>query len=239
MKDRSDSSGLDPELEIRIAAGRLASGVAAELVRPLRELREELAVMVQQLDRHVIESKGPAPYPWKGTREMREQLAHSYLLSRRVTRLAGELAEAISTQDKRIVEVVDINKLVEAAINLARHRVAADTEVFIDLGAVPLVRVVPSELVLTLSGLISIAAESARGVEGAAISIKTRKEPGADADGDYISIYLADSGTGRAAGIETASLVAERTVAVVDGEFFGTIEPGQGSVFELRLRVGR
>jgi len=72
----SDSS-LKPNRtrDAMVAAGVLSSGVAAELVKPLRELREGLAELVERLDQFANESKGPHPYPYDDTKLMREELA--------------------------------------------------------------------------------------------------------------------------------------------------------------------
>ena len=63
---------------------------------------------------------------------------------------------------------------------------------FIDFGKLPVAIVVPGAVVLLLARLLSIAADSAHEVEGAAISIKTRYEE----PERQISIFVADSGSG-------------------------------------------
>jgi len=221
-----------------VAAGVLASGVASELVRPLRELREGLAELVERLDRFTIEAKGPHPYPYEDTKLLREELAGAYLACRKVTRLADDLQSAV---DHRAVAAVtaDVNRLVEAAMNLARHRMSADTDVFIDLGSIPLVRVVPAELVLGLAHLIIVCADSARGAPGAAVSLRTRRESDPDDGGDEVVIFLADNGVGCPDEVEVAARLGEGIALQVHGAFSGTSEAGTGSVFELRIPVAR
>jgi hypothetical protein len=153
--------------DVRLAAaGALAGGAAAELARPLRELRELLAVAVEKLDRHVADAPGPLPLSWDDTRAMRQRLTSAYLISRELARMSSHLAGALSASTA--VETVDINKLVDGAMALVRHRTAADTEVFIDLGALPPVLAPSGQIVLVVGRLLMLTADSARKVEGAA-----------------------------------------------------------------------
>ena len=149
--DESKSEGEVQALTLA-AAGQMAGGVAQQLAVPLRELRENLAFITEMLDRHILDSGGPVPYPWENLKSLRERVAQSYLVSRKVARLTSDLANAITTFDKR-PESVDVNKLVEVAINLTRHRLGASTEVFVDLARLPMTRVVPGALVLALDSV--------------------------------------------------------------------------------------
>lgn len=214
------------------AAGSLAGGVAAELRVPLRELRESLAVMVEILDHHLGGNGGPAPYPWEETKALRERIAQAYLTGRKVARLNSDLGDAINSYGQSS-ELVDVNKLVEVATNLTRHRISAGTELFIDFGKVPAAKVVPGEVVLLLARLVTIAADSAHAVPGAAISVKTRCER----SGDEIAIYVADSGKGLPAEVAAASTLGKDVAQSLGGSFEGTSQPGAGSVFELRIPV--
>ncbi len=109
--------------ELLAIAGLLAGGVAKELALPIRELRETLAHIVDGLDHHVSTAKGPTPYSWAQVGELRDGVAQANLLSRRAARLASDLSTAaMSASDPR--GLVDVNKTLEAALNLARHRVS-------------------------------------------------------------------------------------------------------------------
>lgn len=222
----------------RAAAGALARGITRELVRPLRELREDLAVMVEQLDRHMSGAHGPKGLPWKEVEALRQQLADSYLRSRRIARLVSELADAIAPATKARGPI-DVNKLVESALNLARHRIVPDTEVFIDLGSVPLVRGTYGELLLAVARMIGVAADSASRAEGSALSVKTRREQDAESGRDEVVIFVADNGSGRPAAARSVTAVGEHVAAALGGVFAGTSERGIGSVFELRLPTGQ
>ena len=76
-----------------------------------------------------------------------------------------------------------------------------------------------------------VAADSARTVAGAAISIKTRKE------GDQIALYVADNGSGLSGRIDGPSALARAVASSLGGSFEGTSETGSGSVFEMRLPI--
>jgi len=222
----------------RAAAGALARGIAKELVRPLRELREDLAVVVELLDRHMAGAHGPKGLPWKEVESFRQQVADSYLRSRRTARLVTELADAIAPATKA-PEPIDINKLVESALNLSRHRIVPDTEVFIDLGSLPLVRATHGELLLTVARMIGVAADSASRAEGSALSVKTRRERDERTGRDEVIVFVADNGSGRPAAARSVTALGEKVAERVDGTFAGTSERGAGSVFELRLPTGR
>jgi C4-dicarboxylate-specific signal transduction histidine kinase len=229
----SDSKA-DVETLALAAAGSLAGGVAAELQLPLREMRESLAVIIEILDRHLNESEGPTPYPYKETKALRERVAQAYLTGRKVARLNNDLAAAINSYGQS-PEQVDVNRLVEVAINLTRHRISASTEFFVDFGKVPQARVVPGAVVLLLARLITIAADSAHEVQGAAVSVKTRMEEGDK--GKEIAIYVADSGSGLPEEAESAARLGEDVAQGLGGSFEGGSEKGAGSVFELRFPV--
>lgn len=237
MSDGSRQRHERAEMLTLAAAGEMAGGVAAELTMPLRELRESLAIIIEKLDRHILEAQGPTPYPWNDTKALRERVAQAYLVSRRVARLTTDLANAITSYGKR-PEVVDVNQLVEMAINLCRHRISADTELFIDFGVVPTTRLVPGLLILALARLATVAADSAHGVQGAAVSVKTRSEPNEGA-AERIAIYIADSGTGRPDEAESAIAVGRDVAEQLGGSFEGTSAAGRGSVFELHIPVKR
>ncbi len=216
------------------AAGELAGGVAAELRVPLRELRESLAVIVEILDQHLNEHEGPAPYPWTETKALRERVAQAYLTGRKAARLNSDLGDAINSYGKS-AELVEVNKLVEVATNLTRHRISAGTELFIDFGKVPSAKVVPGEVVLLLARLLTIAADSAHDVQGAAISVKTRLEESGGSK--EIAIYVADSGSGLPEQVAEATVLGNDVAGNAGGSFVGTSQQGAGSVFVLRLPI--
>ncbi len=217
------------------AAGHLAREVSSGLVRPMRGLRETLAFAVEKLDRHMGHAKGPTPLSWQEVDRLRQQLADAYLQCRALTRLASELADITREVSARI-EPIDVNKLVDHALNLARHKIAANTHVFIDHGALPLVRGAPRLLVLAMVSAMAAAAQSAASAEGANVSITTRCEsPGAD----DVVVEIKDDGGGAQVAAELALSLGTEAAEISGGSFTGHSESAKGCLFELRLPTGR
>lgn len=216
----------------RRAAGEVAGDVAAELAGPLADLRDRLAMMVDRVDRHVAEATGPVPYPWKQLQAMRQDLAAAYLDTTSLARLAGDLHEAVGSLGIAATEV-DVERHVEAAVSLARHKFGARTELLVDVHAVPSVRAPVGELTLAVSRMIAVCAISADRRDVASLSVRTRTED--DSAGRWVVIVAADNGGGAAA--EAADLIAALGPFAqrLGGGFDGHSEPEQGSVFELRL----
>lgn len=231
-RDAPDDPAPGPEDPLRAVAGALASGVAGQLSQPLRELRENLAAMVETLDRYVAEAPGPTPYPWKALHVLRQELAHAYLLSREVARMAGDLHEGVSGSDG-VAQVTDVNRCVESALNLARHRLSKHTEVFVDLGSVPPVHAVSGELVLAIAKLVLCCADSAARREGSALSIRTAR--GSSGETATVVISIADNGSGSPAAARAAEQVVAPVVRRLRGTFEGTAQPAQGTAFECHL----
>jgi signal transduction histidine kinase len=217
-----------------LVTGLLATGVAHELAQPLRELREGLAVMIETIDRHVAGARGPSPLPWKILQALRQELADAYLQARTVARLASDLAEGVGELGGAPAWI-DVNQQVEAALNLARHRVAPRTEIFVDLGSVPEVFAVGGELMLGIARLVLVCATSSSTVDGSALSVRTRHERYGAGTPDQVVVYVADNGAGAPAEAAAAHALLVPLARSLAGSFVGASEPGQGSVFELRI----
>jgi hypothetical protein len=236
----SASDKQDADRAFLAAAGALASGVAAQLSTPLREIRDSLAAMVEALDLHFARARGPQPYPWADTKALRERIAEAYLLSRSVTRLTSELSRAVSVH-RRAPETADVNQLVEQAIALARHRIGEDSELSIDLGDVPAVRIVPGELVLLVARLLISAADAARGGPGGvAIAIRRERDAGTSGRDRVLIVIAAEGAAGAATGAAAESAEAElaalaRRVLEPAG---GELAAGDGC-YEIRLAVAK
>lgn len=224
------------DIELQAVAGVLSSGVARELARPLRELRENLAVMVETLDRYASQARGPTPYPWKALQTLRQELADSYLLSRQIARLASDLADGVSTRDA-IVGPVDVNRQVEAALTLARHRITSSTEVFVDLGSVPTVEASQGPVLLGIARMLMACAQSAGAADGSAISVRTRRDTHSGTDS--VVVYVADNGRGHPDAAAAVHALLSPLAARFGGVFEGTSEDGTGSVYELSFPVKR
>ncbi len=214
--------------ELLAIAGLLAGGVAKELALPIRELRETLAVIVDGLDHHVSTATGPTPYSWAQVGELRDRVAEAYLVSRRAARLAGDLAVA-ATSASEPRGLVDVNQTIEAALNLARHRVSSEAEVFIDFGVVPAVRAVGGRLLLGLARLIFAAAAAAQST----ISLTSRRE------GDEVVITIVHDGSPDAhpkdEGLELASHIVGADVAIE----VAPLDVGAGWVLRIHAAPGK
>lgn len=224
----------DHDHPLQAVAGVLASNVTKDLSRPLRQLRESLALMVETIERHIAEAGGPEPFPWKSLQELRQELADAYLLSRETARVASELTEAVSMATGA-TEAVDVNRLIEAVLELVRHRLRSDTEVFLDLGSIPPVRAIAGELMLVIAKMLLCCADSAADLEGSAVSVQTCLE---HEDGrDMVLISISDNGSGLPSAADSARLALEPVLTRLSGSFEVVSVPGKGSVYECRLSV--
>ena len=213
----------------RAAAGDVAVDVAAELAAPLADLRDRLAMLADRIDRHVANQTGPEPYPWKQLQALRQDLAGAYLETTSMSRLASDLGATIATLAAGPVEITDLGHLVEAGVQLARHRIGPHTELLIDIGSVPAVRAPAGVLTLAVARMIAVCARSADPVDKSALSVRCRQEP------DGVVITASDNGSGAPdAAAELIGILAPFAQRH-GGSFDGSSQPGQGSVFELRL----
>ncbi len=213
-------------------AGALAAGVVRELDRPLRELRQNLALIIDDLDLHVTGSGGPVPLPYDQLETVRQQLADSYLACRTMSRLVSELSLAAGSQEAA-TEPIDVNAEVESALTLVRHRMSSGTELFVDLGTVPHVRAPAGAVTLAVAAQLMVAEESAGRAAHAAISVRTRRADGA------LVVTVADNGTGSAslAAFQVAESLGRDVAASLGGSFAAACEPGAGAAFEMRVPV--
>ena len=221
---------LDHDQPLNAVAGVLASKAVYELARPLRHLRENLAVILEAVERHVSLSEGPDPYPWKALQSLRQDLADAYLLSRETARIADELGEVMGVGNAATeARFVDVNRHVEAALALVRSRFQEDTELFVDLGSVPPIRAVPAEMSLIVAKLLLCSADSAAALPGSAVSVQTRHF---DDESPAVMISVADNGAGNPAAARSAHASVAPIMERLGGSYDGVSEPGQGSAFE-------
>jgi signal transduction histidine kinase len=172
---------MDPADLIRLAArGALSGAVTDELAQPLARICDSVGQVVDALDRHVAGARGPEPLSWNAVGDLRQRLADVFLDLGHLRRLALDLALVSSSRSERQPEPADVNELVERALSLARHRLAADQEVYLDLGTLPAVEVDVTRLVQALAHLCLIASEAAG--PGGTITVRT----GAQVDGSVV-----------------------------------------------------
>ena len=212
----------------RAAAGEVAVDVAAELAAPLGALRDRLALLVDRIDRHISVQTGPEPYPWKHLQALRQDLAAAYLETTNLARLAVDLEHTMGGLGAGPVVIDDVERVVEAAVHLAGHRISVTTELLLDLAVLPPVRAPAAELTLAIARMIAACAVSAAVVERAALSVRAR------VDGASIVITVSDNGAGApAAAAALGPLLG--FARSLGGTFTGTSERAHGSTFELRL----
>jgi hypothetical protein len=209
------------------ASGVLASGVASELITPLRTVRDGLAVVIEGLDHHFHVAKGPNPLPFTEAKAMREKLAEIYVVAREVTRQTADLARAIAPY-RASAEPLDLNQAVEQALSLARHELGA-VEVYFEAGELPAVRAAPGELVLLAARLIAVGAIAARttGIELAVTTARRSAEAG-----DEVVLTVRHAG---GAAADLAALAA-RALGPLGGRYSAAADGGE-VVYEVVVPV--
>jgi hypothetical protein len=206
----------DHDAAHQAAAGTLASGVASELINPLRHVRDGLAVVIEALDHHFAEARGPSPLPFVDAKAMREKLAEMYIVSREVTRQTADLARAIAPQ-RASAEALDLNQAVEQALALARHELGA-VELYVDAGELPQVRAAPGELVLLAARMIAVGALAARAT-GDELAVATSRRSAEASDEVVLTVRHAGSMTADLAALAARALgpLGGRYSAIADG----------------------
>ncbi len=225
--------GLGERRWARAMAGEIATDVAAGLASPLATLRDSLALLVDRIDRHISSQTGPTAYPWRSLQAMRQDLAAAYLSTTSMAALASDLSGVVGTLGGAAVDT-DVGPQIEAAVNLARHHLAAGTELFVDLGSTPPARVPPGELVLAVARMIAVCARSAAQLERASLSVRTRLEA---TPARRVVIVVVDNGGGDPPAAAELVIALGALAQRLGGSFDGTSSLGRGSVFELRIPV--
>ena len=209
----------------RVIAGDVAIEISHQLADPVRALRDRLGLVVDHLERHVANSTGPTPYPWRSLQSLRQDLAAAYLE-------ATSLARRLDELDRALVDEVpgwfDPASAVELGLRLAGHHLAAGIELLIDLGNTPPARGTPGTLALIVAQLVAICARSAYDLAGSTLSVRVM------ADGPWALVSIADNGAGSPRVAELGDLARE-IVGPWGAAVEAASEPGQGCAFELRM----
>lgn len=206
-------------------AGEVAIEIARQIADPVRGLRDRLALVVDHLERHVANSTGPTPYPWRSLQTLRQDLAAAYLEATTLARRLDELDRALADGPPGWF---DLSAAVELGLHLATHHLGPGIELLIDLAAPTAVRGSSGSLALLVAQLVAISAESARALAGSTLTVRVTVEDGA------ASVLIADNGQGSARAVEIGE--AARTVVQPWGATIDAAsEDGQGTSFELRL----
>ncbi len=212
----------DPRAPI---GGEVAIEIARQLADPVRGLRDRLALVVDHLERHVANSTGPTPYPWRSLQTLRQDLAAAYLEATSLARRLDELDRAL---DDDPPGWFDVSAGVEHGLRLAGHHLGPDIELLIDLAAPMAVRGSPGALALLVAQLVAVSAASARSLAGSTLTVRVTIED------SWAVILIADNGAGSPRAAAVGDSVREVMLpwgATIDA----ASETGQGTSFELRL----
>jgi hypothetical protein len=223
--------GLDRRAARAHLAGVVAADLAIDLAAPLRAASDRLALSVDLIDRHVAQSTGPTPYPWKPLATLRQDLASCYLDTTAAARRIDDLRGVLLTVDRPASTDV-VNEAVEIGIHLAGHRLIDTVELVVDLTPIPHGHVERGGLALIVARAVMLCAESAAAVQGSALAVRTRHE----ADEARLVVAISDNGRGASGVMEAAALMA-----TITDEWGGGVDAAvtddQGCAFEIRLRV--
>ena len=228
----------------RAAVQVLASGVAHEIGNPL-------TYMLMCLDEL---GRGLEPLPDHEAHPALDRVRPLLQQTRQGAERVQEIVRGLSSysRDHGRRELVDINRAVRSALEMARTEMAAPIRVHTSLEAVPMVRANPSRLVQVLYNLLVNAAQALE---------PTPSEPAPEAalgvdtwcEGSWVYINVWDTGpgiapeirdhifepfitskpVGRGAGLGLA--VCHNYVAELEGEIDFDCEPDQGTRFTVRL----
>ena len=82
-------------------AADVAIEISRQVVEPLRGLRDRLGLVVDHIERHVAQSTGPTPYPWRSLTTLRQDLAAAYLEATQLSRRLEELDQGLAALEAR------------------------------------------------------------------------------------------------------------------------------------------
>ena len=229
-----------------MALGTLAQGVVGELDRPLAAVHANLRAIVDDIDAALAKSSRGA-LPRQAAARIREMLGDSFLEVDRMARLAQDLRRLVPSESGGKVRV-DVNLLVESALNLSRHRFVRSVEITTDYGALPAIACHPDRLVQAFANLLVNAAEAVRG-EGE-IYVRTRREMARAiiefrdtgvgiSEEDVARIFEPFFTTKRLAdGAGLGLAIVREVVHEHGGEVLVESKPGEGTRFEIVLPLG-
>src|SRR5262249_23657121 len=132
-----------------VALGTVAQGGVAELDGPLAAVHANLRSIVDDIDAALAKSSRGA-LPRALATHIREMIGDSFLEVDRMARLAQDLRRLVPSESGARVRV-DVNLLVESALNLSRHRFVRSVDISTDYGGVPALFCHPRPLLPGLS----------------------------------------------------------------------------------------
>ncbi len=205
--------------------GEVAVEVAHQLTDPVRALRDRLGLLVDHLERHVANSTGPTPYPWRSLQTLRQDLAAAYLEATQLARRLDELDRALGDE---ATQWFDLAAAVDLGLRLAGHHLGPGIELLFDLGNVAPARGTPGALALIVAQLVAVCAKSARAATGSSLSVRVAADEG------WGVVTIADNGGGSDRAADLGEL-ARSILTPWGGAVDAASAAGQGCAFELRL----
>jgi two-component system, NtrC family, sensor kinase len=226
--------------------GQMVAGVTHEINTPLGFLRSNAQVVTELLDEHsqVLSKVSDALQKFAGYNpadpkfqaalpgalmKMRQALSNDQRLgeSRELLTDALEGVDQISKLVKNLKgfarvdrdgqDLWNVNEGVESALTIAQHQLRDRIEVIRHLGAVPLVRVVPSQINQVFLNLITNASQAID--DRGTLTVTSRR------NGDMVEVEFTDSGAG---------IPAEVLPKIFD-PFFTTKPVGEGTGLGLSI----
>ena len=176
------------------AVGLLAAGIADELRGALDESHRQLREIVDDLDRQAAHARGPISISHHEVAVLRTRVADAFLATGRAFRFGEDLRRLAVPIAAEPTEV-DVNTLVEAALNMVTPRLRRGADIFVDYSFLPNVRAWPDRLGLAVAHVLlnAVDAVAARG----GIQVQTRVEPPAAIGGvESVVVSIVDTGTG-------------------------------------------
>jgi len=207
------------------SGGEVAIEVAHQLADPVRALRDRLGLLVDHLERHVANSTGPTPYPWRSLQTLRQDLAAAYLEATQLARRLDELDRALGDE---AVQWFDLAAAVDLGLRLAGHHLGPGIELLFDLGHVAPARGIAGTLALVVAQLVAACVRSARAETGSSLSVRVASDDG------WGVVTIADNGGGNDRATELGE--AARAILTPWGGLVDAASAArQGCAFELRL----
>lgn len=220
--------------------GVLAGGLAHEINNPMSYVTANVSMLAREL-------RAAATDPELLAEIETDVLPATLEGVQRVNTIVSDLRRFARNDAERPVEV-DVNRVITAALRLAKSALEPRCRSQLELGEVPMILGWPQQLSQVLVALFVNAGQAMR-APGGLLTVKSF------AEGDHVVVTVTDTGDGmtaetlrqlftpffttRAAG-EGRGLglaIAHELAAAHGGELSASSEPGAGSTFRLRLPV--
>ncbi len=206
------------QLDRKIAVGTLAGGVAHEINNPLAYAKANVQYVLRDLQQAL--GAGAAPLDREQLANMVDALSDTADGLERIGRIVSDLDTFVDRQsDER--STVDVDALLETAIDLVFRQLDSNVEVVRDLPEIPFVHANRSELAEVFINLLTNALQALDTctAEPCEVCVST-----SSADG-WVVVEIADTGAG----------MSEEVLAQAFDPFFSTRDEGEGTGLGLTI----